>query len=110
VRMAAALALGKIGTNSCLSTLKNIIAEEKDERVVVNAIRALRLFPFPDVESALYGSLRHDGLHARIAASEVIRDNVPTDRWVEVSSQINLVKDWQVIANLYEGVLRAGGN
>ncbi len=108
VRMAAATALGKIRTDSCLAALQYILAEEKDERVTVNAIRALRHMPFDKIETLLYTSLRHPGLHARITASEVVRDMVPADRWIEASSQINLAKDWQVIANLYDGVLRAG--
>ncbi len=110
VRMAAALALGKIGTDSSLATIRRIITKDKDARVVVNAVRALRNFPFSKSERILYECLHHKDSHVGIAASEVIRDRVDEPRWIMTCSQINYlpVSEWRIIANLYDGALRAG--
>lgn len=111
VRMAAALALGKTAdSGAALSALMSIIKDEKDPRVLVNAVRALKAFPFNRIEPVLYECLRHNEMHVAIAASEVIRDLVSEQSWINASSQTNHVTEWLVIANIYEGVLRAAQN
>lgn len=110
VRMAAALALGKIASDSALHTLKEIIKSESDSRVVVNAIRALGAFPFKETRHYLYQALQHKDVHVGVAASGVIVENIPADAWIEVSSLINRVDHWRIIANLYEAALKAGQN
>ena len=108
VRMACAAALGRIPGDSSLIVLKGIIKTEKDERVLVNAIRALKNFAYEDVSAFLYEALQSKQVHVAIAASEVIRDAVPEESWITVSSEINRLTDWRIISNLYEGALRAG--
>ena len=108
VRMAAALALGKITSDSSFSTLRTIIEDEPDARVVVNAIRAIKSFPFDSAQSVLFDCVHHKNESVGIAASEVIRDVVTAKHWITVSSQANHVGQWRILANLYEGALRAG--
>lgn len=115
VRMAAALALGKhpadsASSNTALSTLTSIISNEKDPRVLVNAVRALKTFPFNRIERILYECLRNKNTQVAIAASEVLSDLVSEESWINVSSEANHVSEWRVIAHLYEGVLRASQN
>lgn len=109
VRMAATLALGKVTTDASLQTINAILTNESDYRVIVNAVRALRSFPFGKVSQTLFKCLRHNNTHVAIAASEVIRDRVTKDHWISVSAEIGRATQEQVIANLYEGILRASG-
>lgn len=110
VRMAAAFALGKIVSDSSLQALKEIIKNDPDHRVVINAIRALRAFPFAQMKHYLYEALQHKDVHVGVAASEVIVEVVPSDNWIEVSSLTNRVDHWRIKANLYRAALKAGQN
>lgn len=110
VRMAAALALGKIPSDSCLASLKEIIKNDADTRVVVNALRALKPYPYNQVKHYLYEAVRHSDINVGIAASEVIVETVPAADWIEVSNLTNQATDWRIQANLYEAALKAGNN
>jgi cyclophilin family peptidyl-prolyl cis-trans isomerase/HEAT repeat protein len=110
VRMASALALGKIPSDSILIVLKNIIKTDKDSRVVTGAIRALRSFAYDHVKHYLYEALMHKDANVGIAASEIILETLPADQWIDVSSVINRIGHWRVAANLYEAALKAGRN
>lgn len=110
VRMAAALALGKVRGDSSLNVLKEVIRTEEDTRVVVNAYRALRDFPFPLTKHYLYQGLVHKDINVGISASEVIIDSLTPDDWIEVSALTEQVENWRIKANLYEAALKAGGN
>jgi len=108
VRMASALALGKLGSESALDALKNVVEGEKDPRAVVNAAKALRSFEFDKARAPLYECLRHKDIHVRLAASEVIRDIAPASDWISVSSLTNQENEWSVNAILYEAALKTG--
>lgn len=110
VRMAAVLALGKIPSDTTLLALKNVIKNDSDHRVVINAVRALRSFQYDQIKNYLYESLRHDDVHVGVVASEVVIETIPEDAWIEVSSLTNTVKSWRTQANLYEAALKAGKN
>ena len=110
VRMAAALALGKIPTDTALTTLKKIIKADKDSRVIVNAIRALTNFPYGLTKHYLYQALQHRDVTVAIAASEVIVESISEEDWIEVSSLTNQIQNSRIRANLYEGALKAGQN
>lgn len=110
VRMAAALALGKIKSDSGLVVLKEVIKTEEDTRVIVNAYRALRNFPFRLIKHYLYEGLVHKDPNVGITASEVIIDTLTPDDWIEVSSLTGQVDHWRIKSNLYEAALRAGEN
>jgi HEAT repeat protein len=53
VRMASTLALGKIKTDSSLTAIRRVLNDDKDYRVRVNAVRALRLFEFEKIQNDL---------------------------------------------------------
>lgn len=110
IRMAAALALGKIHSDSSLATLKNLIKAGNDPRVVVNCIRAMRHHPYGRTKHYLYEALKHKNIHVGVAASEVILETVPQEDWIEVSSLTNQVKHWRIRSNLYAAALKAGKN
>ncbi|MEX1240157.1 MAG: peptidylprolyl isomerase [Cyclobacteriaceae bacterium] len=110
VRMAAALSLGKIHSDSALAALKGIIKNDTDARVLTNSVRALGSFPYPEVKHYLYEALNHQDVNVEIAASEQIVSMLSEDDWIEVSSLTNLVANWRVQANLYEASLKAGQN
>lgn len=110
IRMAAALALAKVQSDTVLRTLKNIIKTERDTRVVISAIRALRTFPFSNIKHYLYEALLHKDVHVGIAASEIILDTLPEQDWIDVSSLINQIDHWRIAANLYEAAMKAGRN
>lgn len=110
VRMAAALALGKATSDSSLAVLKQMIKQDQDPRVVVNAVKALRTFPYGRIKHYLYESLANEDVNVGVAASEVIIEAVPEDDWIEVSSLIDRIDNWRLRANLYEAALKAGQN
>ena len=110
VRMAAALALGKIPSDSTLSTLKEILSSEKDMGVLVNSLRALKSFPFSSIKNYLYEATRHKNNQVGIAASEIILETITESQWIEVSNLVNNISDWRILANLYEAALKAGRN
>lgn len=110
VRMAAALALGKVTSDSSLSVLKQVIKGDEDSRVVINAVKALRAFPYGHVKHYLYEALGNKDANVGIAASEIIIETLPGNDWIEVSSLTNRVEGWRIRANLYEAALKAGQN
>ena len=110
VRMAAVLGLGKISSDTALTTLKRVIKDDEDSRVIVNAIRALANFPYRLIKHYLYEGLQHREVNVGVAASEVIIEKVPEEDWIEVSSLTNQVQYSRIRANLYEGALKAGQN
>lgn len=110
VRMAAALALAKVPSDTVLRTLKNIIKTDMDSRVLISAIRALRAFPFNSVKHYLYEALLHKDVHVGIASSEIILETLPEQDWIDVSSLINQTGHWRIAANLYEAAMKAGRN
>ena len=110
VRMAAALSLVKIPSDSALVALKHIIKTDEDTRVVINSIRALKGFRYDQVKHYLYEALQNKDVNVGIASSEIILETLPADQWIEVSSLINQLSNWRIIANVYEAALKAGGN
>lgn len=108
VRMAAALALGKIPSDSSLATLKRIYKNEKDRRVIINTIRAFSAFPYNHVKHYLYEALNHKDTNVGIAASEVILTTISPDDWIEVAALTNRLDHWRIQANIYEAALKGG--
>jgi cyclophilin family peptidyl-prolyl cis-trans isomerase/HEAT repeat protein len=110
VRMAVVAGLAKLPSDTTLTTIKDVIKDESDSRVIINAVRALKPFPYSQTKNYLYEALHHKDVHVGIAASEIIIETIPQDAWIEVSSLTNVVKNWRIRANLYEAALKAGKN
>jgi len=110
VRMAAALALAKVSSDTVLAALKEIIKSDSDPRVVVNALKAMAAFPYGQIKHYLYEALQNKDHNVNVAASEVIIEAISEDDWIEVSSLTDQVESWRIRANLYEAALKAGRN
>lgn len=110
VRMACATALRKIKDPSVIVTLKEIIDSERDFRVKVNALNALRSFPFEKTKSILYAALYNSNANVGIAASEVIKAVATHDNWIELSNITGRIENWRIKSNLYEVAISVSDN
>ena len=110
VRMAATSALGKLSSDTALASVKKIIRSDSDSRVVVNAIRSLKSFPFKQTRHYLYEAVSHNDVNVGIAASEVLIQSASKEDWIEISALTNQVKNWRIQANVYEAALKTGQN
>lgn len=110
LRMAAASALRKINTPQSLAILEKIIETEKDERVRVNAVRALQQFNFEDTKATLYKVLYDKSVNVGVAAAEVIRAKATSENWIELSNLTGRIQNWRIQANLYEASLSKTDN
>lgn len=110
VRMAAASSLSKLPSDSSLAALKNIIKFDDDSRVITNAVRSLRTFPFSKIKHYLYEAIGHKDINVGIASSEVLIETLTEEDWIEVSALTSRNINWRVQANLYEAALKAGKN
>lgn len=110
VRMAATLALRQIKTPESLSVLKSVLADEKDDRVKINAVRALQNFPFEEVKQSLYAALYDKHVNLAVAASEVTAALATKEYWIELSNIAGRIENWRVQANIYQAALKATNN
>jgi cyclophilin family peptidyl-prolyl cis-trans isomerase/HEAT repeat protein len=106
VRMASALALGKIKSDSSRVNLEYIVKSDVDYRIRVNAIRALQSFPFAKTKATLLNTLTDDQVNISVTTSEVIKEVLTKDDWKEVASIAKVASNPRVQANLYEAALR----
>jgi len=107
VRMASTLALRKIKTDSSRVAAQNIVMQDKDHRVRINAIRTLQSFPFEQTKEFLIGMLNDENVNVGIAASEVIKTLTIKDFWKDLVPLARDAKNWRIQANLYEAALAA---
>jgi cyclophilin family peptidyl-prolyl cis-trans isomerase/HEAT repeat protein len=110
VRMATALSLRKIKTPESLAALRRILDNEKDERVRVNAMRALASFAYTDTKATLVKALSDKSVNVGIAAAETIKAVATNDDWVELSNLPANIKNWRVQSLIYEAALAASDN
>lgn len=106
VRMAAALALRKIPTDSSLLVIESILASDEDYRVKVNAMRALSAFRYERVENHLTEGLASKYPAIRIAASEIVLSLANEKAWVQLANLAEQVQDWRAQAKVYQAVLK----
>jgi cyclophilin family peptidyl-prolyl cis-trans isomerase/HEAT repeat protein len=105
VRMASTLALRKIKTKAVLNATVQILQEEKDYRVRINAFRVLQSFPLEETMDHLAKGLSDENVNAGIAASEVIKASATKDFWTTLLTLARSSKNWRIQANLYEATL-----
>ena len=105
VRMASTLALGKIVSDSCLSALRQILKNEEDYRVRVNAVRALRSFEFKKIQPDLLYALGDTNINVSIAASEVMASEIDQQSWKDLLLLCRNTRNVRVRASLYSGIL-----
>jgi cyclophilin family peptidyl-prolyl cis-trans isomerase/HEAT repeat protein len=110
VRMASALALGKIDTDSSLAAIRRILKNEEDYRVRVNAIRALRPFAFKKIQADLVQALDDTNITVAISASELMVSAIDDKSWKDLLPLCRNTRNVRVRANLYGGILAASDN
>ncbi len=105
VRMAAALALGKIKSDSALYSAMSAAQNDPDDRVRTNAIRALQNFQLERTKGLLAHALADKNANVSIAASEAIKAAITKEHYQEFYALAPTTKNWRSQANLYEAVL-----
>ncbi len=105
VRMAAALALGKIKSDSALYSAMSAAQNDPDDRVRTNAIRALQNFQLERTKGLLAHALADKNANVSIAASEAIKAAITKEHYQEFYALAQITKNWRSQANLYEAVL-----
>jgi cyclophilin family peptidyl-prolyl cis-trans isomerase/HEAT repeat protein len=110
VRMAAASALRKIVNDTSLIALENVLKNEKDHRVRVQALAALQAFPFEKSKDHLLGALNDVTVNVGITASEAVKASVTENYWIDLANRVNEIKNWRIQANIYEAILKVTDN
>jgi cyclophilin family peptidyl-prolyl cis-trans isomerase/HEAT repeat protein len=105
VRMAAALALRKIKSDSTRIALEHIVKNDTDYRVRINAVRALQEFPLAQTKKILIDALNDPESNVGVTASEAIKNTMTEALWLEFNGIARKIKHWRIQANLYEGAL-----
>jgi cyclophilin family peptidyl-prolyl cis-trans isomerase/HEAT repeat protein len=104
VRMAAASGLRQLKTDQALQTLLVISSNEPDYRVRINALRALRIFPWDKTKDSFMKGIDDPQEDVSIAAAELINSLLPVfDE--KILSLARKVKSVRVQANLYAAIL-----
>lgn len=106
VRMMAVLAMRKFNNETALERIAEMVANDPDYRVRINAVSALRAFPFEKTNKILLHALKDKNVNTGIAASEVIKATLTSEEWVPVANEAAYTKNWRIQANLYEAVLK----
>jgi cyclophilin family peptidyl-prolyl cis-trans isomerase/HEAT repeat protein len=104
VRMAAANALHKMSKEKALNVSKNILANEKDYRVRVGAIRAMGRISLNDL---VFAGLKDSSTAVQIAASEIILAQIEAQSFKRLKEDIKESKNFRVKGNLYGASLRS---
>jgi cyclophilin family peptidyl-prolyl cis-trans isomerase/HEAT repeat protein len=104
VRMASANAFRKMAEEKAWPALKDILKDEKDYRVRVNAVRACGGFPLNDI---VFNALKDSSLYVRIAASEVILNGSEKKPFKRLEEEVKQAENLRVKANLYGALLRS---
>ncbi len=105
IRMAAALALGKITLESSLKALIAIAKSDPDYRVRLNAIRSLQNFPFNETKGTLLNALDDININVSISAAEVIAASASGGGLKEILTAARNATNWRVRANLFSAAL-----
>ncbi|HEY5823917.1 MAG TPA: peptidylprolyl isomerase, partial [Cyclobacteriaceae bacterium] len=104
VRMASTNALRKMTEQKVIPVLADILKNEPDYRVRVNAVRACSLFPLNEI---VFKALKDQSLSVQIAASEVILSGIEKTPFKRLDEDIPAVENIRVKANLYGALLRS---
>jgi cyclophilin family peptidyl-prolyl cis-trans isomerase/HEAT repeat protein len=110
IQLASISALRKIKNDSVYQTLDRILNDKGDYRLRVNSIRSLQSFPFEKIKDHLFKGLADKNVNVGIAASEVIKNTLTENFWIEVANQVSDIKNWRIQANLYQAILKVKPN
>jgi cyclophilin family peptidyl-prolyl cis-trans isomerase len=104
VRMAAANALNKMSKERALVVAKKILANEKDYRVRVGAVRAAGRISLNEL---VFAGLKDSSTAVQVAASEIILGQIETRPVKRLEEDVKAVTNFRVKGNLYGALLRS---
>lgn len=110
VRIAATSALRKIVSDSSLLALENILKNDREQRVRIQALVSLQAFPFEKTKDHLIRALNDPNANVGIAASESVKASVTENFWIDLANRASEIKNWRVQANIYEAILKVTHN
>ena len=110
VRMACALSLRKINTDSSLAALAYLSKSDSSYRVRVNAVRALMSHDIQRAKDMFIEALRDTNVNVAIAASEALMSANGVQFHSEIVNLARSSENWRVQSNLYEAALAANGS
>ncbi|WP_082893379.1 peptidylprolyl isomerase [Rufibacter ruber] len=106
VRMAAVLALAKMtDTSGIAPVVTQVLLQDADYRVRVNAVRPLYALPYAQVQTAAFKALADKHAHVALAAAEYLAAKAPAAESDRLLAQANQQQDWRVRATLFGAAL-----
>jgi cyclophilin family peptidyl-prolyl cis-trans isomerase/HEAT repeat protein len=106
VRMALAVALGKVGTEAAQNALLAQFQEEQDYRVQCNILRALSNFPYEEVQETVREALRHANFHVSSRAAQYFLENGTPDEAVTYWKAGQDTIYWQASITMHGAAMR----
>ncbi len=106
IRMALAIALGKMKNSAAMAALLRLYEKESDYRVKCNILRALGNYPYADVQPTVLQALRDPQVHVATRAAQFFTENGTPD---DATLYWRIAKDslpWQTAVELYTAALR----
>ncbi|WP_210463494.1 peptidylprolyl isomerase [Rufibacter roseolus] len=110
VRMAAALALGKMADTVGLAPVVNaVLRKDTDYRVRINAVRPLYQLPYEAVQVAAWNALSDKHPLVALSAAEYLTAKAPATESARLLKAAEEQKDWRVRATLFGAALASAG-
>ncbi len=107
VRMAALNGCRDLASEQVLPVVRQVLAEEKDYRVRVNAVRVLQNFLIAETSMILFQALSDPVEMVTVAASEVIRNIDDGSGSTGILENLSKLKSDRAKANLYAALLKS---
>ncbi|WP_181306118.1 peptidylprolyl isomerase [Rufibacter sp. XAAS-G3-1] len=106
VRMAAALALGKMtDTVGVASVINQVLGKDADYRVRINAVRPLYQVPYAAVQTAAWNALSDKHPLVALSAAEYLTAKAPATEASRLLEAANQQQNWRVRATLFGAAL-----
>ncbi|WP_205504500.1 peptidylprolyl isomerase [Rufibacter psychrotolerans] len=106
VRMAAALALGKMtDTTGLVPVVTKVLTSDPDYRVRLNAVRPLYQLPYAAVQASAWKALTDAHPHVALSAAEYLAGKAPAADAGKLLEAAQKQTDWRVRATLFGAAL-----
>ena len=106
VRMAAVLALAKVKNNQAPQVLRQLVHNDPDYRVRINAIRALSKADFKLIKNTVFAALRDNNTNTALAAADFLLAQAPLEEAALLFNQAAVTINWRVRATLLAAALQ----
>ncbi|QHL87472.1 hypothetical protein GU926_08485 [Nibribacter ruber] len=111
VRMAAALALGKMtDTVGLAPVVASLLKNDVDYRVRVNAVRPLYALSYGSAQQAAFNALTDKHPHVALSAADYLVAKAPATESPKLLEHANKQQDWRVRATLYGAALASAND